>query len=891
MRTAKLCVLGQRSQELVQASLLKALSSATSSRDLHRVHSLIITLGLDQSAFFSGKLISKYAQFKDPVGSLGVFRRVSPTNNVYQWNSIIRALTRNGLFSKALDFYSQMRKFEVRPDTYTFPSVINACGGLLDFEMGRTVHDHVLDIGFGSDLYIGNALIDMYARFSDLERAGKVFDEMPCRDVVSWNSMISGYSSNGCWEEAMKIYHQSRRAGLVPDSFTVSGVLLACGGLVADEEGHIVHGLVEKLGIKTDVIVSNGLLSMYFKFDKLGDCRLVFNEMEVRDAVTWNTTICGYSQAGLFEESIRLFLEMVCSFEPDLLTITSVLRACGQIGNLELGKYVHDYMIRKGYECDTTASNILINMYAKCGNLLASRDVFDRTKCKDTVSWNSIISGYIQNDCYEVAMKLFKMMKMDSRPDSVTYAMLLSMSSQLVNIHFGLEVHSDITKLGLDTSVVVGNAVINMYAKCGNLEDSVKQFENMRTRDNVTWNSIIAACVHSESYNLGFRMISRMRIEGMVPDVATMLGILPMCSMLATKKQGKESHGCIFKLGFDSDVPIGNALIEMYSKCGSLKNSLLVFEHMKTKDVVTWTSLISAYGMYGEGRKAVRAFEEMEAAGFAPDHIAFVAIIYACSHSGLVDKGRAYFDRMRKDYNIEPRIEHYACIVDLLSRSGLLSEAEEFILSMPLKPDASIWGALLSGCRASGDIEVAERASEHVIELNSDNTGYYVLVSNVYAALGKWDKVRTIRKSLRNKGLKKDPGCSWMEIRNRVYVFGTGDRFFEQYEEVNRFLGILAGLIAKEGYVADLQFSLHDVEEDEKRDLLCGHSERLAIAFGLLNTKPGTPLQVMKNLRVCGDCHTVTKYISKIVQRELLVRDANRFHLFKDGACSCGDYW
>ncbi|CAL5380815.1 unnamed protein product [Camellia sinensis] len=891
MKAGKLCNLGQRSQELLYVSLSKALSSATSSRQLYKLHSLIITSGLDQSTFFSGKLISKYAQFKDPVGSLSVFRRVSPPNSVYQWNSIIRALTHNGLFSDALEFYFQMRNLELKQDTYTFPSVINACAGLSDLDMGRIVHNHVLEMGFGSDLYIGNALIDMYSRFNDLDMARHVFDEMASRDVVSWNSLISGYSSNGFWEEAIQLFHQSRMVGVIPDSFTVSGVLPACGDLVAVEEGQIVHGLVEKMGIKKDVIVSNGLLSMYFKFNRLTDCKLIFSEMVVRDTVSWNTVICGYSQSGLFEESIKLFLEMEDNFEPDLLTIGSVLRACGQIGDLELGKYVHDYMIRNGYECDTTASNILINMYAKCGNLLASREVFDRIKFKDLVSWNSLISGYIQNECFEEAMKLLSKMKVDLRPDSVTYVMLLSMSGQLVRIHHGKEVHCDIIKMGFDSSLVVGNALIDMYAKCGKLEDSLKQFENMRDRDIVTWNSIITACVHSEDYNQGFRMISRMRIEGMMPDLPTMLATLPMCSFLAAKRQGKEIHSCIFKLGIQSDVPVGNALIEMYSKCGSLKHSLLVFEQMKMKDVVTWTALISAYGMYGEGKKALRAFEEMEATGIAPDRIAFVAIIFACSHSGLVDEGQAYFDHMKKKYRIEPRIEHYACVVDLLSRSGLLAEAEEFILSMPLKPDASIWGTLLSGCRASGNVKVAERASQHIIELNSDNTGYYVLVSNVYAALGKWDKVRMIRKSLRNKGLKKDPGCSWMEIRNKVYVFGTGDRFFEQYEEVNRLLEILAGLMAKEGYVADLQFALHDVEEDEKRDLLCGHSERLAIAFGLLNTKPGTPLQVMKNLRVCGDCHTVTKYISKIVQRELLVRDANRFHLFKDGTCSCGDYW
>jgi len=891
MRIAKLDGLSESTEAFLHSSISKALSSATNSNELRKVHSLIITLGLDQSVFFSGKLISKYARLKEPTSSLSVFRRVSPTNNVYQWNSIIRALTHNGLLSESLHIYTEMRKTKLQPDAYTFPSVINACAGLCDSQMGKQIHEHVLEMGFGSDLYIANALVDMYSRFGDLVKARNVFEEMTHRDIVSWNSLISGYSSNGYWEEALEIYYRSRMVGMLPDAFTVSSVLPACGSAIVVEEGQIIHGLVEKIGIHADAIVSNGLLSMYFKFNRLSDARKVFDEMVVRDSVSWNTVICGYSQSGLFGESIELFMEMLNKFIPDLLTITSTLRSCVHLRDMEFGKYIHEFMIRNGFEFDITVSNILIDMYAKCGNLVASREVFDKMKCRDSVSWNSLINGYIINGFYDEGLKLFKMTKMEMKSDHVSCLTLLAVSTLLADMDLGKMIHCDIAKFGFDSYLVVTNALVDMYAKCGKLEDSVKVFENMKARDIVTWNTIIAACVRSENCSLGLRMTNRMRTEGVSPDVATMLGILPMCSFLAAKRQGKEIHGCVLKFGFQTDVPIGNALIEMYSKCGRLEDSVQLFKCMKMKDVVTWTALISAYGMYGEGRKAFRAFLEMEATGVYPDHVAFVAIIFACSHSGLVDEGLACFDRMKKDYDIEPRIEHYACVVDLLSRSGHFAKAEEFILSMPLKPDASIWGSLLSASQAHGDIKFVERVSEQIMKLSSVDPGYYVLISNVYAALGKWDQVRMIRKSIKARGLKKEPGCSWMEIRNTVYVFGTGDKCFEQFEEVYKLLGILSGLLAKEGYVANLQYVLHDVEEDEKRDMLCGHSERLAIAFGLLNTKPGTPLQVMKNLRVCGDCHTVTKYISKIMQREILVRDANRFHLFKDGTCSCRDHW
>ncbi|KAL0397478.1 UNVERIFIED_CONTAM: Pentatricopeptide repeat-containing protein [Sesamum calycinum] len=681
-------------------------------------------------------------------------------------------MTHNGLYSKALEFYVEMRKLEVKPDSYTFPSVINACGSLMDLERGRVVHEDVMELGFGSDLFINNALIDMYSRCNELGRAREVFDGMPRRDIVSWNSLMSGYTSNGYFKEALEIYYQLRMDGLVPDCFSFSSVLLACGGIGEVEEGQIVHGLVEKVGTCADVTVKIALLGIL---------------------------ICGYCESSFYEESIRLFLEMVGNFEPDILTITTVLRACTYVRNLKLGRYVHEYMVSNGYECDTVASNIIINMYAKCGDLLHASEVFENMGSQDLVSWNSLLNGYIER---------------------------------------------------FDSTQIVGNALVDAYAKCGKMDDSLKQFENMKVRDIVTWNSIIASCGLSENTNLGFRMLSRMRVEGVMPDIPTFLSALPLCSYLIAKRQGKEMHGCIFRLGFEGNTPIGNALIEMYSSSGNLRNSVLVFEQMKTKDLVSWTAIISAYGMYGEGWKALEAFEHMKEAGILPDHIIFVSVIYACSHSGLVQEGRACFEQMKKDYNIEPRLEHYACVVDLLSRSGLLAEAEEFIISMPLKPDASIWGVLLSACRASGDMKIAERVSEHVLQLNPNDPGYHVLASNMYAALGKWDKVREIRTSLKAKGLKKDPGCSWLEIENKVYYFGAGDRFFKQHKEVVELLDVLSSLMAKEGYAADVKFVSHDVEEDEKLGMLCGHSERLAIAFGLIHTKPGAQLLVMKNLRM-----------------------------------------
>ena len=758
--------------------------------------------------------------------------------------------------------------------------------------MGDSVYNKIIELGFESDLYVGNAVVDMYSRMGFLSRAREVFDEMPVRDLVSWNSLISGFSSHGYYKEAVELYRELRRSSwIVPDSFTVTSVLYAFGNLLAVKEGEELHGFVVKSGVSSVTVVNNGLLSMYLKLRRVTDARRVFDEMVVRDSVSYNTIICGCFNLEMYEESVRLFLENLEQFKADILTASSILRACGHLRDLSLAKYIREYMMRGGFVVGATVGNILIDVYAKCGDVIAARDVFKGMECKDTVSWNSLISGYIQSGDLLEGVKLFKMM--DEQADHVTYLMLLSVSTRLEDLKLGRGLHCNVTKSGFYSDVSVSNALIDMYAKCGEAGDSLRIFDSMETRDTVTWNMVISACVRSGDFATGLQVTTQMRNSGVVPDMATFLVTLPMCASLAGKRLGKEIHCCLLRFGYESELRIGNALIEMYSKCGCLKSSLKVFEHMNRRDVVTWTGMIYAYGMYGEGEKALAAFADMEKeAGCVPDNVAFIAIIYACSHSGLVEEGLACFEKMKTRYKIEPAMEHYACVVDLLSRSQKISKAEEFIQAMPVKPDASVWASLLRACRTSGDMETAERVSKKIVELNPDDPGYSILASNAYAALRKWDKVCLIRKSLKDKERKKNPGYSWIEVSKKVHLFRAGDVSAPQFEAIHESLEMLYSLMAREGYVPDpREVSQNVEEEEEKRRLVCGHSERLAIAFGLLNTEPGTPLQVMKNLRVCGDCHEVTKLISKIVGREILVRDANRFHLFKDGACSCNDRW
>lgn len=382
-----------------------------------------------------------------------------------------------------------------------------------------------------------------------------------------------------------------------------------------------------------------------------------------------------------------------------------------------------------------------------------------------------------------------------------------------------------------------------------------------------------------------------MQLADVKPNSVTLVSVLLACAHLASQKQCKLIHGYIIKGGFNSNLVIVTALIDTYANCGILEVAHQLFDQMSEKNVVSWSAMIAAYGMHGLGEEAISLFHQMQMTGILPNHITFVSLLSACSYSGLVLEGRQYFNSMVQYYCIVPRVVHYACMVDLLGRAGHLHEAWDLIKTMPLEPGASVWGALLGACRVHCNIELGQYAAEQLFELEPKNAGCYVLLANIYAAAGRWEDVARVRTMMKDRAVKKTPGYSCTEVNNRVHAFVMGDRSHPQSKEIYEMLETLERKMEAVGYVPDTNFVLHDVEEEVKESMLSTHSEKLALAFGLISTSPGTPLWITKNLRICGNCHSVTKLISKIAMREIYMRDANRFHYFKDGMCSCKDYW
>ncbi|XP_068329762.1 putative pentatricopeptide repeat-containing protein At3g49142 [Pyrus communis] len=595
---------------------------------------------------------------------------------------------------------------------------------------------------------------------------------------------------------------------------------------------------------------------------------------------------------------------------------------------LKLGQQVHAQMALRGFEPDAYLGAKMVAMYASSDDLDSAVAIFHRVNNPSTLLYNSIIRAYTLHGFSEETMEIYgRMHCLGLKGDSFTYPFVLKCCAELSRIWIGKCVHGLSLSVGLESDMYVGTSLINMYVKCCDMRDARRLFDKMTVRDVSSWNALIAGYMKDGEICLAEDLFGQMPGRNIVswtamisgytqnglaeqalflfdemlkkdskvkPNWVTIISVLPACAHSAALERGRNIHNFASRIGLESNVSIQTALLAMYAKCGSLLDARQCFERVRRtqNNLVAWNTMITAYASHGRGSEAVSTFEDMIVAGVQPDNITFTGLLSGCSHSGLVDVGLKYFDYMKTVYSVEPRVEHYACVVDLLGRAGRLAEAKDLISKMPMQAGPSIWGAMLSACRKYHNLEIAEIAARSLFILEPENSGNYVMLSNIYAEAGMWKEVDNLRVLLKAQGVKKNPGCSWTEVNGKAHLFLGGDTSHPQAKEIYEFLlDELPKKIKAAGYVPDTSFVLHDVSEEEKEHSLTTHSEKLAIAFGLLNTSPGVVLRVTKNLRICGDCHTATKLISRIYKREIIVRDLNRFHHFKDGNCSCGDYW
>eukprot|EP01018_Ginkgo_biloba_P019332 Gb_33828 [translate_table: standard] len=690
----------------------------------------------------------------------------------------------------------------------------------------------------------------------------------------------------GLLNEALRSLDVMNQRGIEVQVSTYASLFHACVNSKALPEGKLVHAHIIQMGFQfQDIFLTNTLLTMYAKCGSLANARRVLDGMHEPNVVSWTVMIAAYARHGQAEEALTLYYHMHrAGVQPNKFTLASVLPACANLAALEHGKKIHEEIIIRGFQSNVFVGSGLVDMYVKCGRINNARQVFDKMSERDVVSWNAMIAGYAMNGHVDEALNLFQ--KMPQR-NVVSWNALIAGFAQSGHFEESLKLFEKMP----ERDVVSWTAMIAGYAQNGHVDEAMKLFQKMPKRNVVSWNAMIAGFAQNGHFDEALKLYRKMQVEHVKPDLDTFANVLQACANLAALEHGKEVHKDIIRTKFQSDVFVGTALVDMYAKCGSIRNACEVFDAMSKRDVVSWNAMILGYAMHGCGKEALQLFEQMQNSTTKPNHVTFVGVLSACCHAGLVDDGWQYFGRMSQYYQITPVVEHYCCMVDLLGRAGYLDEALEFIHNMPVKPDAAVWGSLLGACRTYNNIELGERVAEYLFELDPTNSATYVLLSNMYAAACRWDDIEKVRKMMKNRRVKKKPGRSWIEVNNKVHTFVVGDKSHPQMKKIYGELGRLSGQMKDAGYVPETKFELHDVEDEQKEHSLCHHSEKLAIAFGFINTSPGTPIRIVKNLRVCGDCHSATKFISKMVAREIVIRDANRFHHFVDGQCSCGDYW
>lgn len=735
------------------------------------------------------KLLQMYARCGCLGNAVQMFEDM-PGRNLYSWIAILNLYLDNGYLEEAFLLFKNLQLEDVELEFFVFPVASRICNGYGGVRFGGQLHGIVIKNGFVSNIYVANALIDMYGKCGSLDDAKNVFNRMTERDCVSWNSVVTacgangvvhealeflhkmsgednlepnvvswsavigGFSQNGYDEEAIEVLQNMLAAGLKPNARTLASILPACGRLQKLGLGKEIHGYLVRHGCMYNPFVVNGLVDFYRKCKDMESALILFSLFSLKNEVSYNTMIVGF-----FED-----------------------------GEISMAKELFDEMELEG-------------------------------KRNEIISWNSMISGYVDNFMFDEALAVFRnLINKGIEADSYTLGSVLAASADMGSLRNGMEIHSCAIVRGMQSDPFVGGALVDMYCKCKDLKAAQKAFDEVIERDTPTWNALISGYAHSNQFEsidcvlqkmkedglepnvytwngiiaghmendhneLALQLFSDMQSSNVMPDIYTIGIILPACSRLATIERGMQVHAYAIRCGFESDTHIGAALVDMYAKCGSINHSKLVYNRIRNFNLVTGNAMLTAYAMHGYGEEGIAFFSKLLVNGFQPDEITFLSALSSCAHAGSVHAGRECFDMMTS-YDVNPTLKHYTCLVDLLSRAGMLDEAFDVIKKMPMEPDLVIWGALLGGCVIHGNLDIGELAATKLLDLEPNNTGNHVMLANLYASVGRWSDLARTRQLISDRQMRKSPGCSWIEDKDEIHVFTACDRSHNRANEI-----------------------------------------------------------------------------------------------------------
>lgn len=769
------------------------------------IHSTIITMGLQFDSFITTSLINMYVKCGCLENAVLVFGRLSDSEvlakDVSIWNSMIDGYSRFGHVEKGLKQFCQMQSFGVRPDGYSLSIILNMCDNeVLGLSEGKQIHGYIIRNMFDGDPYLDTAIIDMYLSWGNSIYARCVFDSFGDRSssVAMWNVMIRGMCDNGLWECSLELYSLAKNEDVELGSTSFSSVLGASGTGEDWRSGMQIHCDVIRMGLERDPYVCTSLLIMYGKCRLIENAETVFNVNADAEAELWNAMISAYVNNGCPYEALQVYNHLrLKEITSDICTVSNILSSSSMIGSYEFSRSIHAELIKRPIHRNMKLQNQLLSMYAKCGQIGEANLVFSTMEERDDVAFGSMIWAFCHNNKFYEAVEVFR--SMDVKPDSDIMVCLISACSGLENVKTGEQVHGFIAKSGFHLDPFVANSLIDMYFKCGFPDSAEHMFSSMQQKNLVAWNSMMSCYCRNGLSEKAIELFPRILQHGLCPDPVTITIVVNAVSSVAALLQGKTIHGYLTRLQLPCDIKVENALIDMYIKCGLLKYAEHIFLKMSRRDLVTWNSMIGGYGSHGKCHKSLTLYEEMKSLGIKPDEVTFLSLISSCNHSGLVEIGQNLFGSMKSKCGVKPKTEHYANMVDLLGRAGRMDEAYEFIKNMPIEPERSVWLSLLCACRAHHNVELGEMAAQKLLELEPERAGNYGQLLHLYGEAELWDRAANLRLLMKQRGVKKNPGRSWIEVRNMVDVFFSGDSSSPRTAEIHAVLKSLRRNMEKKG--------------------------------------------------------------------------------------------
>ncbi|MCO5586082.1 hypothetical protein L7F22_040021 [Adiantum nelumboides] len=880
-----LCLFYRLAQtELAVSSVLyilavKACTRLAAIEEGQKIHVAIIENGLESDLVLGNSLINMYARSGNLESAFAVFSRL-PKRDIVSWNALIDGYTHAGLGQQAIHMFEMMQLDGCVPDNVAFLTILKACSTIQDLKQGAAHHILIAKVGLDLDLFVSSTLVDMYMKNGSVEDGQKVFDSMSSHDSVLWGSLIAGYIEQGRTKEALELFEQMRREGLHPSLFTIVCLLKACSKIGALDRGKELHSLGVKFRYDINSYFCNILIDMYAKSGNLEDSQKVFDQMSTRDVVSWSELISGYSIREDHDAVFRLFVRMQQeNVQPNHVTFGCMLKACTNVNDVERGISIYSQVVKEGLELNPSLSNSLLRMYGNCGRLLDLFRLFLRLQEPDVVSWSILMDSCNQGGLTKEAYQAFEEMKLKHiELDEAAYVCILQTCSKGVSLEQIKEIHKLILNDGLELNPRVGNTIVDMYAKIGNFEDAMSLFNRLPERDIVTWNALISGYSQHGCHQQALSLFEKLQQEGVEPNEVTFVCIFKLCAQTSAFEKGKQAHSFFLKRGFAVNAFSGSALIDMYMSCGSLQDAQAVFSYSPKGHIAPWNSLLSGYAQHNQYQCALACFNDLCGVGLRPNDVTYMCLLSACSHAGEVDQGVYHFKLMRNS-GIAISFEHQNLMVGLFCHAGYFQEAEELLECLQFPSNVVGWTSLLAACSIIGNVEVGRRCFEVMNLLDGvDNvdTGYHSLMVSLYKKAGLWKNAARVEELRKGAGFWKKPAKSYIEVDDFVHEFTVADDKHPRTHEIHSKLKLLSTQMKQDGYIPEM-------------DPAFSHSEKIAIAFGLLSQPTGATIRIVKNLRVCEDCHDAVKLISKIERREICIKDSYYVHQFRDGSCSCKD--